>query len=291
MSEQRFSFKYWIENALFVGVIGALKLLPYERRLNAMSWVTRKFIGPLVNYRRRALNNLAMIHPDWPLEKRQAVAEQVLDTLARTIIENYSRDEFRKRIEDHEIEGPGLAAALEAKANGRAIIFSSGHWSNHEATRTALDLRGFKVGGIYNPMKNPYFNEHYVDSIAHVSGPIFPRGKDGVRAFLDFLRNGGHGFLLHDVYFHKGEWMDFLGKPARTAFSAAEMALKFDALLIPYFNTRKADGVSFQIELLDPIEHTDPRQMTRELMDHLEKKIESDPGQWLWVHKRWKAPA
>ncbi|MEM1374648.1 MAG: lauroyl acyltransferase [Pseudomonadota bacterium] len=288
MSKSQFTFKHRIENAMFLTVIGGLKRLPYERRLRAMSWITRRFIGPLVNYKRRALQNLAMIYPDWPEARRRAVADQVLDTLARTIIENYSHDEFRDRISAHEIEGPGLAAALKARDEGKAIIFSSGHWSNHEATRTALDLKGFEVGGIYNPMKNPYFNAHYVAAHADVSGPIFPRGKDGVRAFLAFLRGGGHGFLLHDVYFERGEWMDFLGKPAKTAFSAADLAIKFDALLIPYFNTRQADGVSFKIELYEPIPHTTPREMTRKLMDLLEEKIEGDPGQWLWVHKRWK---
>ncbi|MEM1234361.1 MAG: lauroyl acyltransferase [Pseudomonadota bacterium] len=288
MSNVRFVSKHWIENALFRSVIAALKLLPYDRRLNAMSWTTRRLIGPLVNYKRRALRNLSMIYPDWSDARRHDVADQVLDTLARTIIENYSPDDFRARIANHDIEGPGLAAALKAKDEGKAILFSSGHWSNHEATRTALDLKGFKVGGIYNPMKNPYFNEHYVESIAHVSGPIFPRGKEGLRGFLDFLRDGGHGFLLHDVYFKRGEWMNFLGKPARTAFSAADLALKYDALLIPYFNTRQPDGVSFKIELCEPIPHTTPREMTRKLMDLLEEKIERDPGQWLWIHKRWK---
>ncbi|MEM9350875.1 MAG: lauroyl acyltransferase [Pseudomonadota bacterium] len=287
-SSHRFQLGPWLLNAFFLGLIRILRLLPYERRLATMAWLASRVFGPLAGYRRRALNNLALIYPDMPEAERHAIATRVLEGFGRTLIENYSRDEFRARIADHDIEGPGLAAAMKAKEEGRAIIFSSGHYANHEATRTALDLAGFSVGGLYKPMQNPWFNEHYVESIVDVSGPIFARGKEGTKGFLRFLSKGGQGFLLHDVFYNRGEWMDFLGTPAKTAFSAAELALRFDAVLIPYFNTRQADGVSFKIELFDPIEPSDPRTMTRALMDLLEEKIAEDPSQWLWVHRRWK---
>ncbi|MEL6915831.1 MAG: lauroyl acyltransferase [Pseudomonadota bacterium] len=289
MAERPFQIGPWLENALFRSVIGVLRLLPYERRLAAMAWACRHVIGPAVGYRRRALANLALIYPEKSHRARRALADAVLETLGRTVMENYSHDEFRARIAEHDIEGPGLAAAEAAMAEGRAIIFTSGHWGNHEATRVALDQRGFKVGGLYKPMANPYFNAHYVESIAQVSGPVFPKGKEGTKDFLRFLSKGGHGFLLHDVFFHRGEWMSFLGQPAKTALSAAELALKFDAVLIPYFNTRLAeDPTRFRIELLAPVPHGAPREMTRTLMDLLEEKIASDPGQWMWIHRRWK---
>ncbi|MEO0676594.1 MAG: lauroyl acyltransferase [Pseudomonadota bacterium] len=288
MTKPRFEFGRWLQNALFVGVIGGLRRLPYERRMTTMSWLCRKVIGPLAGYRRRADTNLALIYPEKSSTERAAITDQVLDTFGRSIMENYSHAEFRERIATHEIEGPGLAAAEEARAAGRAIIFTSGHWGNHEATRIALDQRGFSVGGLYKPMENRYFNVHYEESIRHVSGPIFPKGKEGTKEFLRFLSKGGHGFLLHDIYFNRGEWMDFLGKPAKTAMSAAELAIRFDAVLIPYFNTRLEDPNTFRIELCAPIAHTDARTMMREVMDLLEDRVANDPGQWMWIHRRWK---
>ena len=279
---------HWLQNQLFRGVIASLSVLPYERRLAAMSWMSRRFIGPLAGYKARALKNLAMVYPEKSEAERQAIAERVLDSFGRSIMENYSRQEFRERIAKHEIHGPGLAAAQAAQEAGQPVIFSSGHYSNHEATRTALDLAGFKVGGLYKPMSNPYFNLHYVDSITEVSGPVFPLGKEGTKDFFHFLSNGGHGFLLHDVHYARGPKINFLGKPAKTALSAAELALKFDGLLIPYFNTRQPDGVSFKIELCAPIPTSDPLTMTKELVGLLEEKIATDPGQWLWIHRRWK---
>ncbi|MEL6609873.1 MAG: lauroyl acyltransferase [Pseudomonadota bacterium] len=281
-------FLFWIEDLGFRGLIRALHLLPYERRLATMGWFARKVIGPLAGYRDRALKNLAMVYPDKPEAERRAIADQALDTFGRTLIENYSRPEFRARIAKHTIEGPGLAVALEAQAQGRTVIFSSGHFGNHEATRTALDQAGFTIGAIYRPMKNPFVNRHYVESISEVSGPVFPRGRDGFKGFMDFLGNGGHAFLLFDVHAVKGQRLPFMGHEASTAFSAADLALRFDGLLIPYFNTRQPDGVTFKIELEEPIPHGDPRDMMTELTSRLEARIERDPGQWLWIHRRWK---
>ncbi|MEM8592194.1 MAG: lauroyl acyltransferase [Pseudomonadota bacterium] len=284
-----FNLGHWIQNAIFVALIGVLGRLPYGTRLNAMGWILSHVLGPLVGYRRRALENLAMIYPDKPEAERRAIARQALDGFGRLLMEHYSRKDFRQRIANSEITGPGLEAARKAKEEGRAIIFASGHWSNHEATRTALDLQGFQVGGLYNAMRNPYFNKHYVDSILSVSGPGFDRSREGIRDFMRFLKGGGHGFLLHDVYHQGGEWIDFLGKPAQTSFATAELGKRFDAVIIPYFNTRLADGEHFKIELLTPLAHEEPRAMMEKLTKLLEDKIAEEPGQWIWIHRRWKS--
>ena len=52
--------------------------------------------------------------------------------------------------------------------------------------------------------------------------------------------------------------------------------------------TREADGLSFRIELESPIPHSTPLQMTTDLTRSLEVRVTADPGQWFWIHKRWK---
>ncbi|MEM1237701.1 MAG: lauroyl acyltransferase [Pseudomonadota bacterium] len=286
--DTQFEFVDWLQNLLFISMIRVLRWLPYEKRLAAMGWASKNVVGPLSGYRRRARKNLKLIYPDKPQEERGEIADKVLENFGRGIMENYSHKEFREKIKEMKIEGPGLEAARAAQAEGRPIIFTSGHYSNHEATRTALDLAGFKVGGLYKPASNRYFNAHYVETGAVVSGPVFPLGKAGTVQFFRFLKKGGQGFLLHDVYVHGAQHIDFLGKPARTAVSAAELVLKLNGVLIPYFNTRQPDGVSFKIELLDPIPASDARTMTVELVRLLEERIHEDPSQWLWIHRRWK---
>ena len=82
--------------------------------------------------------------------------------------------------------------------------------------------------------------------------------------------------------------LPFLGHPARTALSAAELALRLKADLIPFFATRLPDGVSFRVELDAPIPPSDPETMTLAITRALETRILAHPGQWFWVHRRWK---
>jgi KDO2-lipid IV(A) lauroyltransferase len=85
-----------------------------------------------------------------------------------------------------------------------------------------------------------------------------------------------------------GPALPFFGKPAPTALSAAEMALKYDAALVPIYGIRQPDGLSFEIRVEDPIPHTDPETMTRALNASLEALVRDHMDQWFWIHRRWK---
>jgi len=82
--------------------------------------------------------------------------------------------------------------------------------------------------------------------------------------------------------------LDFLGKPAPTALSAAEMALRYDALLVPIYAERLENGIDFRITVEAPIPPSDAITMTQALNDSLSWAVRRRPGQWLWVHRRWK---
>ena len=55
--------------------------------------------------------------------------------------------------------------------------------------------------------------------------------------------------------------MEFLGRPARTGLTAAEFALRSDALLVPFFGIRQPDGLGFSVEIDAPIETADAESM------------------------------
>ena len=94
--------------------------------------------------------------------------------------------------------------------------------------------------------------------------------------------------LLSDIYDGLGVQIDFLGKPAPTATSIADIALKTGALIVPFFGVRHPDFYGFDAILEEPISHGDPIEMMREATKRLEARIFENPGQWMWVHRRWK---
>lgn len=276
-----------IADLVLRGLIGGLRLLPWRARLGLMSWLMRRVIGPLAGYGRRARDNLAAVHPDWSPAQRARVAQAALDNFGRTLIENYSGTELARRLASVVPTGPGLDALDAARAAGRPVIFVTGHFGNHEAPRHVLTARGHSIGGIYRAMGNPYFNAHYVRTLASVSGPVFERGS-GTAGFVRHLRNGGMAVILFDVHDTNGIPLPFLGRDAMTTTSPADLALRLGAVVIPYFGIRGPDGLTLRVEVEAPIAHDTPAAMMRAMTQRLEARIAADPGQWFWVHRRWK---
>ena len=96
--------------------------------------------------------------------------------------------------------------------------------------------------------------------------------------------------MLIDQHMDDGAALKFFGQTAYTALSAAQMALKYDAELVPFYAIRQANGPPFRIILEAPITRGSAEAMTQALNDSLEARVRADMGQWLWSHKRWKTP-
>ena len=279
---------HYLSNAVIVGIIKTALALPYTTRVRLVGRLVQHVIGPAAGYRKRALDNLALIWPDMPLEERQKIAATCLNNVGRTFIENYSAQDFPARMAQNTPAGPGLSALEAAAAADRPVILVTGHYGNYEATRAALVARGYHIGGLYRDMANPYFNAHYVKTMEAFGGPVFPQGRRGTAGFVRHLKEGGHLVLLFDQHVFGAPALEFIGQPANTALSAAELAMRYNADLIPFYGIRKPDGLSFETVLEAPIPHSDPTTMTQALNDSLSARIRQDPGQWFWVHRRWR---
>ncbi|WP_137111972.1 lysophospholipid acyltransferase family protein [Rhodobacter sp. SY28-1] len=291
--QDRPSFRpdHFLVNLAARGLIGLALALPYAWRVAFVGWLMRRVIGPLAGYDARARENLALVWPDRPEAERAAIAQGSLDNAGRTLIENYSTRPFTARATAIEPQGPGYAALIAARNSGRPVILVSGHFGNYEAARAALVARGFDIGGLYRNLSNRYFNAHYVQTMQAFGGPVFPQGRAGTAGFVRHLKAGGQLVLLFDQDVPGAPALPFLGHPARTALSAAELALRLKADLIPFFATRQSDGLSFTVELDAPVPHSDAEEMTLEITRALERRVLANPGQWFWIHRRWKGGA
>lgn len=288
---QPFRPDHYLVNLAARGLIGLALALPYGWRVGFVGWLMRRVIGPLAGYGTRARENLALVWPDRSETERAAIAAASLDNAGRTLIENYSTRDFLVRARAIEPEGPGYAALIEARNAGRPVILVSGHFGNYEAARAALVARGFDIGGLYRNLSNRYFNAHYVQTMQAFGGPVFPQGRAGTAGFVRHLKSGGQLVLLFDQDVPGAPPLPFLGQPARTALSAAELALRLKADLIPFYATRQPDGLTFKVELDAPIPHSDARTMMLAVTRSLEARVRAHPGQWFWIHRRWKGGA
>ena len=278
----------WTTDRAIRAVIATALALPWHRRVPFMGRVMRSIVAPAAGWRSRAEENLALIWPETPPKDRRRLADAVADNVGRTLIENYDTAGLLRRMSAVAPEGDGLPAMEEARAAGRPLLFVTGHYGNFEAPRAALVARGWRIGGLYRPMSNPYVNVHYAANMHALGDPVFEQGRRGTMGLIRHIREGGMGVLLFDVYDSQGALIEFLGRPAPTLTSCAEIALRTNALLIPFFGPRGPDGLSHRAVFEAPVQHGDPVDMMREITARLEARIHDDPAQWFWIHRRWK---
>lgn len=277
-----------IEFGFIRTLVFVIHLMPFPTRLRFMGWLMQSVLGPLVGYNKRSRKNLEMIFPEMSAEERTKIAKQVSNNVGRVLGEMFSPEDFVKGALKTKISGPGLPHLDQARAEGRPIIFLSGHYGNYDVIRVAMNDRGFELGGLYRKMDNPLFHDLYVKNISAMGEPLFERGRVGLGQMLRHFRKGGSLAALIDVRAGEGEALRFFGQPAMTALSLAELAIKNNAVVVPCYATRQADGISFEGIIEEPIPLTDAKTMTQAYNDSLEAQIRRNMGQWFWIHRRWK---
>lgn len=271
------------------GIIELLLLLPYATRVRTMGWLMSRVVAFPTGLTTRIRKNLALARPDLPKSEVKRLCRAVPDNAGRTLMEFYSGAEFAERAKAAKISGPGLSALDDARAQGRPVILVTGHFANYEVCRSNLIARGYNMGALYRKMSNPYFNPFYVKMISALGTPLFEQGRRGMVEMVRHLRAGGVLGILTDLHAQGGAKLKFFGQQAITSTVTAELALKYNAALIPIYAIRQSNGLDFEITVQAPIVPSDPVTMTQDVNDGLEKLVRSHMEQWFWIHRRWKS--
>ena len=275
---------------LFRVILWLLSFLPYKCRIAVGAIIFSWVISPLQGNFNRINDNLTLVMPNLTNDQKKRLAHSVNRNIGRTIFELFFPDNFSFFAENARVTGPGLAELQAANEINRPIILVSGHYGNYDVVRANLKSKGIEVGALYKPMQNNHFNKLYLEKISRIGRPLFPRGRSGMNQMIKYLKMGNCIAILFDQVMGKGEPLKFFGETAYTATSVAKLAIKYDAILIPFFSERQSDGFNFELCFEKSIVHDDPLKMTQELNDLLEDRIRNNLDQWLWTHKRWKKP-
>lgn len=286
MASSTGSLRRRLQGLAILGLLRLPLLLPYAARRRVVAALMRRAVAPLAGYDRRIRENLAHACPELPEAEVARLCRAVPANTGRMLIELASGRDFAERIDGSALHGPGVAALDEARAAGRPIVVVSGHFGNHDAARCALAKRGHRIGALYRPLDDPMLDQAFQDMLTQIAAPVFPRGRRGLAQMIRFLRQGNTVAILPDQYVNRGAPLTFFGRTAPTSLSPAEMALKYDALLVPVYGIRRGDG--FDIVAEAPIPHSDPMTMGQAINDSLEARVRQDMDQWLWIHRRWK---
>ena len=290
VSKRKATMLDYIGASFAYGGVFALRLLPFGL-VSALGGRLARAIGPALKPSKAARANLKTAFP----EKSEAEIEAVL----RDVWENMGRTAFEFAVMDHllttqgqrrvEIEGQDNIDA--AFATQKPVLFFSAHLGNWELLPVSASILGFGVHVFYRAPNNPLMMKLFTKR--PTPGELIPKGAPGAKRAFTLLKRGEHLGILVDQKLNDGIAVPFFGRDAMTGTALAEFALRFDAPVVP-IQCIRLPGARFKVIYHPPLTITrtadkkaDVRKIMTDVNAMMESWIRENPGQWLWLHKRW----
>src|SRR5689334_15619527 len=248
--------------------------------------------------RRTGAINLRLAFPDKSEEERAKLLRECFDSLGREL-GLFSQMRTRSREELHQlIEAEGWENLEKAMAeHGNRLIYFTGHLGAWEMTSFGISLLGHPLTFLVRRLDNPLI-EQLVDEVRTKFGNKTVDKLSAARSMVKTLRSGEQALgLLTDLNTLDDEaiFVDFFGVPAATTFVVAKLAVRTNTPLVSFFAPWSEEKGKYLLIAGPPLlpectgdEEADVRRVTVEITRQLENRIRQFPGQWLWIHKRWK---
>lgn len=279
------TLKYKLTTAL----LRFLSLLPY--RLVAKTGEALGSILYRVASKRRHIvqTNLRLCFPEKSDEEREALA---LDTF-RHVIRSYlergfqwyaSADKLAKRIT--------IESAIDlADSYDQPTIFLGFHFVGIEAGCVSYSAL-HPVASVYTPMSSIMTNQIALQQRARFGVKMISR-NGSAREVLRVLKTGKPVMLAADMDFglRDSVFVPFFGVQACTITSVSRLAAASGARVVPFITEVLPDYRGYRLRLFEPLENypsTDASADALRMNQFLETQVERLPGQYYWVHRRFK---
>ncbi len=186
-------------------------------------------------------------------------------------------------------ETDGIIHFEKAAREKKGLIAVTAHYSNWEVLPVYFACRGFKIGVIGRKLFDDRLDK-IVNTARRAAGVrAFDRDR-GTREMIRALKKPMVlGILADQDTRVDSEFIDFLGKPAKTPVGPAVIAKKMGLYICTVFIERRKDGF-YKITINKPynIENMSHTQIAEMYNRDISERIKKDPAQWAWIHERWK---
>lgn len=227
--------------------------------------------------------------PELDRNARLDAIRDMWDNLGRTLCEY---PHLAKGSLDRFITVEGREHIEAAIASGQPTMLMSGHIGNWEVAPKAAALCGLKLHVVYRPPNNPLI-DRLLDRIRmSYSLGHYGKGKEGARGTMRAFSKGESVIILVDQKDNDGALLPFMRAPAMTMTSAAKLALKFNARILPVRCIRE-HGIHHRMVVYPPLslpEGEDEQavlSLTQQFNDLIGSWVKERPSQWFWLHRRW----
>ena len=286
--------------AEYAAVAGVSRLLRSASIASARRWgATLGRIAYRVSGSRRriALENIAHAFPELPSAEHERIARATFEHFGSTLLEVMRFDTLSADQIQALCEIEGEEHVRQAYAAGRGVIFLSGHFGYWEMHGIDNGLRWRPISVLARPLDNPWLHD-MLERIRTRTGNTVIYRQGSVRKILREL-GANHGVaMLIDQHLQSPDavYVNFFGRPAATTGMVASLAHRTGAAVLPSVSMPLPGGRYRMVygRPIDPPVDDSPaalRDFTQRCADALEASVRQHPNLWLWMHRRWRAPA
>lgn len=242
--------------------------------------------------------NLELAFPEKSAVERRAICRAMWEHLFLLVIEvaHAPRKIHETNWRDY-VRLKDVAPLVELLLSDRPVLIVTGHCGNFEVGGFMLGMLGFPTYTVARNLDNPYL-DRFIARFRGATGQFLIPKNGGYDQILAVLAGGGTLSFLADQYAGpKGCWVNFFGRPASAHKAIALLSLEHDAPIAVCFNRRLDEPMQFEMTLQAVADPRDTgnelgtvRELTQWYSDRLEEIIRQIPGQYWWLHRRWKDP-
>ncbi len=245
-----------------------------------------------------ALAHLALAFPEKSPAEREAICRDMFVHLGRSTTELASNRWYDRRLDTYvELSPPGLLA--EVMARGRGMVFVTGHLGSWELLARRIARAGVPNAVIAKSRGDKKLNELAARFRAEGGvTTLWREDPETGRAIIKTFRSGkALGILIDQDTKVQGVFVPFFGRLAFTPRAAADFGVRFGAPVVVGTIHRKGPRASdgHLLELTEITFSSDPPDREAEVVRLtaactavLEDAIRRHPGEWVWMHERWK---
>lgn len=230
-------------------------------------------------------------------ESASQLADRCFAHLGRIGAEIVLSPKLGPRLKTYVVLPEADRAVLEAAmAEGKGVLFVTGHLGNWELLAQRIVAEGFPAATLARGAPNPYLGAWLLERRRKGGVETINRGDPkAARQLLGILKRGGVlGILIDQDTAVDSVHVPFFGRLAATPVAAAQLARSRKAPVVVGYVHREGLGHRVRLERVPlPPDDGTPHWLilvTGTLTTRLEEAIRAHPEEWPWLHARWRTP-
>lgn len=188
----------------------------------------------------------------------------------------------------------GLETFDAALKEGKGVVAITAHLGNWELIPMYFAHLGYPANVVARRVYYEKYDE-WVSFLRSNMGVNVIYRSDSPKKLLNLLKNNELVGIMpdQDIDSIEGVFVDFFGKKAYTPSAPVKLAMAADAPIVPLFIVRKNGRHTILVDEPFKVDKTQGKEAavleyTQKWSTIVESYIRRYPGQWVWMHRRWK---